>query len=247
MRMLGMDDWRRTDRPLSVLDASLGGAAPRPMWLHGGFTPARDRRRFDGAALARRGDAVVVTVNYRLGALGFLAQPALLGAGEIGANFGLLDQIAALAWVREHASQLGGDPANVTLFGESAGAMSIGALLGTPAARGLFHRAIQQSGAAHNVSPLANGLRIAELFRAALGQPDATLDALRALPVEAILHAQAQVVDTSWRQVEGLAFQPMVDGTVIPRAPLEAVAAGAARDVRLLVGTNLDEWRLFAS
>ena len=251
MRMLGLEGLAQDEDCLTLqawtpaLDA---GRRPVLVWLHGGaFTAgAGSLPLFDGAALARRGDAVVVTVNYRLGALGFLAQPGLLGAGEIGANFGLLDQIAALAWVREHASQLGGDPENVTLFGESAGAMSIGALLGAPSARGLFHRAILQSGAAHNVSPLANGLRIAELFRDALGQPDATLDALRALPVETILHAQAQVVDTSWRQVEGLAFQPMVDGTVIPRAPLEAVGAGAVRDVALLVGTNLEEWRLFA-
>jgi para-nitrobenzyl esterase len=251
MRMLGLEGLAQDEDCLTLqvwtpaLDA---GRRPVLVWLHGGgFTAgAGSLPIFDGATLARRGDAVVVTVTYRLGALGFLAQPELLGAGEIGANFGLLDQIAALAWVREHASQLGGDPENVTLFGESAGAMSIGALLGVPAARGLFHRAILQSGAAHNVSPRANGLRIAELFRDALGQPDATLDALRALPVEAILHAQSQVIDTSWRQVEGLAFQPMVDGTVIPRAPLEAVAEGAARDVALLVGTNLDEWRLFA-
>ena len=251
MRMLGLEGLAQHEDCLTLqiwapaLDA---GRRPVLVWLHGGaFTAgAGSLPLFAGATLARRGDAVVVTVNYRLGALGFLAQPDLLEAGEIGANFGLLDQVAALAWVREHATQLGGDPDNVTLFGESAGAMSIGALLGVPSARGLFHRAILQSGAAHNVSPRESGLRIAALFRAALGQPDATIDALRALPVEAILHAQGQVIDGSWRQIEGLAFQPMVDGTVIPGAPLEAVAAGAARDVALLVGTNLDEWRLFA-
>jgi para-nitrobenzyl esterase len=251
MRMLGLEGLAQDEDclTLQVWTPALD-AAHRPVlvWLHGGgFTAgAGSLPLFDGAALARRGDAVVVTVNYRLGALGFLAQPDLLGVGEIGANFGLLDQLAALDWVREHASQLGGDPGNVTLFGESAGAMSIGALIGVPSARGLFQRAILQSGAAHNVSPRANGLRIAELFRTALGQPDATIDALRALPVEAILQAQGKVIDESWRQVEGLAFQPMVDGLVIPVAPLDAVAAGAALDVALLIGTNLDEWRLFA-
>lgn len=228
-----------------ALDA---GRRPVLVWLHGGgFTAgAGSLPLFDGAVLARRGDAVVVTVNYRLGALGFLAHPDLLDAGEVGANFGLLDQVAALEWVRDHASLIGGDPDNVTLFGQSAGAMSIGALLGVPAARGLFRRAILQSGAAHNVSPRENGLRIAELFRDALGEPRATIDALRAVPVEAILEAQGRVIDESWRQVEGLAFQPVVDGQVIPRAPLEAVAAGESSGVALLIGTNLDEWRLFA-
>jgi len=251
MRMVGLEGLAQDEDclTLQVWTPALD-AARRPVlvWLHGGgFTAgAGSLPLFDGAVLAGRGDAVVVTVNYRLGALGFLAHPDLQHAGEIGANFGLLDQIAALGWVREHAAQLGGDPDNVTLFGESAGAMSIGALLGVPAAQGLFQRAILQSGAAHNVSPRANGLRIAELFRAALGQPDATIDALRALPVEAILQAQGKVIDESWRQVEGLAFQPIVDGAVIPVAPLDAVAAGASRGVALLLGTNLDEWRLFA-
>ncbi|MCX5738850.1 MAG: carboxylesterase family protein, partial [Proteobacteria bacterium] len=216
MRMLGLEGLAQHEEclTLQVWTPALD-AARRPVlvWLHGGgFTAgAGSLPLFDGAVLARRGDAVVVTLNYRLGALGFLAHPDLQDAGEIGA-----------------------------------GAMSIGALLGVPSAQGLFQRAILQSGAAHNVSPRANGLRIAELFRAALGQPDAKIDALRALPVEAILSAQGKVIDESWRQVEGLAFQPMVDGAVIPVAPLDAVGAGAARDVALLIGTNLDEWRLFA-
>ncbi len=251
MRMLGLEGFAQDEDclTLQVWTPALDGARrPILVWLHGGgFTAgAGSLPLFDGANLARRGDVVVVTLNYRLGALGFLALPDLLDAGEIGANFGLLDQIAALEWVRDHASLLGGDAGNVTLFGESAGAMSIGALLGAPAARGLFQRAILQSGAAHNVSPRANGLRIAELFRAALEQPAAPVEVLRTLPVEAILAAQGHVIDQSWRDVEGLAFQPMVDGAVLPRASLDAVADGAAREVALLVGTNLDEWRLFA-
>jgi para-nitrobenzyl esterase len=247
MRMLGLESLAQDEDCLTLQVWTPGLDARRRavmVWLHGGaFTSGSGSLPlFDGTALARRGDAVVVTVNYRLGALGFLAH----ASGELSANFGLLDQIAALGWVREHADRLGGDPDNVTLFGESAGAMSIGALLGAPAARGLFRRAILQSGAAHNVSSRESALRIAALFREAAGLPQADREALRALDAERVLEAQQRVVDESWRHVEGLAFQPAADGRVIPRAPLDAIDAGAAAGIELLVGTNLDEWRLFA-
>jgi len=142
------------------------GAARRPVlvWLHGGAfsTGSGSQPIYRGARLAQRGDAVVVTVNYRLGALGYLHLPALgRDAEEASANFGLLDQLEALAWVRENIAAFGGDPANVTLFGESAGAMSVGTLLGTPRARGLFSRAILQSGAASNVYDREDALRVA--------------------------------------------------------------------------------------
>lgn len=260
MRMLGMDG-AATDEdcltlavwtPARVEDGPDGARRPVLVWLHGGAFAAGGCSLpvYDGAALARRGDAVVVTVQYRLGALGWLAIPELLDAGEVGANFGLLDQIAALRWVREHAERLGGDPERVTVFGESAGAMSIGALLGAPAARGLFSRAILQSGAAHNVSPRAGAERIGALFRAALGERAADVAALRAAPVAAILDAQQRAADESWRHVEGLAFQPVHEGdapgAVLPVPPLAAIAAGHARDVAVLAGTNADEWSLFA-
>lgn len=250
MRMLGLEEVVQDEDCLTLqiwtpaLDAR---RRPVLVWLHGGaFTSgAGSLPVFDGASLARRGDVVVVNVNYRLGALGFLAHPDRFARGEIAANYGLLDQIAALEWVHEHAERIGGDPQRVTVFGESAGAMSIGALLGAPGARGLFQRAILQSGAAHNVSPREGALRIAALFRDAAGRAEADLQALRALPVEAVLAAQQQVVAASWKHVEGLAFQPSVDGNVVPRAPLDAVGDGAAPGVAVLIGTNLDEWRLF--
>jgi para-nitrobenzyl esterase len=250
MRMLGLEGVVQDEACLTLQVWTPGlDARRRPVlvWLHGGaFTSgAGSLPVFDGAPLARRGDVVVVTVNYRLGALGFLAHPDRFARGEIAANFGLLDQIAALAWVSEHAEQIGGDPGRVTVFGESAGAMSIGALLAAPAARGLFQRAILQSGAAHNVSPREAALRIASLFRDAAGHAEAGVEALRGLPVETVLAAQQRVVDESWKHVEGLAFQPSVDGGVVPRAPLAAIADGAAAGVDLLIGTNLDEWRLF--
>lgn len=260
MRMLGLDGTDSDEdcltlsvwTPARVEDGPDGGRRPILVWLHGGAFAAGGCSLpvYDGAALARRGDAVVVTVQYRLGALGWLALPELLDAGEVGANFGLLDQIAALRWVREHAERLGGDPERITVFGESAGAMSIGALLGAPAARGLFARAILQSGAAHNATPRAGAERVGALFRAALGEGAVDLAALRAAPVAAILDAQQRAADESWRHVEGLAFQPVVEGdvpgAVLPEPPLAAIAAGGARDVAVLIGTNADEWSLFA-
>jgi para-nitrobenzyl esterase len=256
MRLLGMHELAQDEDCLYLnawtpCDPSHGGDGDRRpvlVWLHGGafVAGAGSLEAFDGAGLARRGDAVVVTANYRLGAAGFLVLPDLLHAGEVGANFGLLDQLAVLAWVREHAARLGGDPDRVTVFGESAGAMSIGALLGAPEARGLVRRAVLQSGAAHNVSSLEDGLRVTSLFRAALGLPHAEAAALRALPLEVLLDAQQRVIAESHRHVEGLPFQPVVDGVTLPRPPLDAVAEGAVRDVSLLVGTNLDEWNLFA-
>jgi para-nitrobenzyl esterase len=262
MRMLGMDGVTQDEdcltlnvwTPARFLAGGGADGARRPIlvWLHGGAfaAGAGSMPVYDGTRLARRGDVVVVTIQYRLGALGYLVVPELLERGEVGANFGLLDQIAALAWVREHAERLGGDPENVTVFGESAGAMSIGALLGAPAARGLFQRAILQSGATENVTPLDGALRITELFRAALGEDARDLDALRKLPVEAVLDAQQHAADHSWRHVEGLAFQPVCEGplagAIVPRPPLAAVAAGDVADVALLVGTNLEEWSLFA-
>ncbi len=262
MRMLGMDGVEQDEDCLTLnvwtpAPLGAGGSAPdaarRPVlvWLHGGAFSAGSGSMpvYDGTRLARRGDVVVVTIQYRLGALGYLVVPELLERGEVGANFGLLDQIAALAWVGEHAERLGGDPHNITVFGESAGAMSIGALLGAPAARGRFQRAILQSGAAHNVTPKDGALRTAELFRAALGDDARDLEALRKLPVVRILDAQQHAADESWRHVDGLAFQPVCEGrtpgAVLPLRPLEVVAAGDVADVSLLVGTNLDEWRLF--
>ena len=247
MRMLGMDGAASAEDCLALNlwtpNALAGRRRPVLVWLHGGgFTAgAGSLPVYDGQHLARRGDAVVVTLNYRLGALGFLAgiDPS------IAANVGLLDQIAALSWVRDHAERFGGDPDNVMVFGESAGAMSIGALLGTAAARGLFRRAVLQSGAAHNVSPEPGGRRIAEEFLAAAGcPPDA--QAQRALSVDAVLDAQQRVVDESWRTVEGLAFQPVVDGSTLARPPLETIGNGGARGISLLIGTNRDEWNLFA-
>ncbi len=220
--------------------------ARRPVlvWIHGGgFNLGSGAHGvYDGSALARRGDCVVVTLNYRLGALGWLAEPAFEAEeGGVLGNLGLLDQVAALRWVAEQIEAFGGDASRVTLFGGSAGAMSIATLLATPAARGLFHRAILQSGAARNVHSREDALRIGQLFQRELGLTPGDVDALRATPVEALLAAQQRCVE----RVSGLPFQPCVDGSVLPRLPLEAIRCGEAAELPVLLGTNLDEWRLF--
>ncbi len=222
-------------------------AARRPVlvWIHGGgFTVgASSWSVWDGAELARRGDAVVVAINYRLGALGFLALPGADDAAH--ANFGLLDQIAALEWVREHAERFGGDPARITAFGNSAGAMSIAALLAAPAARGLFARAILQSGAARSAHAPAAAERVAATFAREIGAAPGDLDALRRAPVDAVLGAQARTQVALRGPMDALSFQPCVDGALLPRAPHEAVRKGDAPALPLLVGSNLEEWRFY--
>ena len=222
-------------------------AAKRPVlvWIHGGAfvggtggTPV-----YDGTVLARRGDVVVVTINYRLGALGFLNLNELTG-GRIPAtgNEGLLDQVQALAWARGNIAAFGGDPGNVTIFGESAGAMSIGALLAFAPARGLFHRAMPISGAASAAQPLARAVEVAEGLVARLGlSPKDDAAKLAALDAETIIDTA-----TGYRTAGGgMTFQPCIDGTHLADLPLQAIRHGAAATVPVLVGTQRDEWRGF--
>ena len=222
--------------------------ARRPVlvWIHGGgfLFGSGSQPLYDGARLARRGDVVVVTLNYRLGALGWLALTGLGDEGGLGGNYGLLDQIAALEWVRANVASFGGDPRNVTLFGESAGGMSVGALLAAPAARGLFHRAILQSGTGHHVSSPERAERIGRRFLEELGATPDDVGAARRAPVCALLDAQAKTAAAFFLR-EGLPFQPVVDGTVLPKLPLDAIASGACAGLPLVVGTNLEEWKLF--
>jgi para-nitrobenzyl esterase len=189
---------------------------------------------------------VLVTINYRLGALGF-SHLAELGGASIGAvsNAGLRDQICALEWVRDHAAVFGGDPGNVTIFGESAGGMSVGTLLGTPSARGLFARAIPQSGAAHHVHSASNATEVARVLLDELGIRPGDLGRLREVPVDALLKAQMRVIQREQGGSRLLAFQPVVDGELLPAPPLDAVQGGLSARVPLLVGTTRDEWNLF--
>jgi para-nitrobenzyl esterase len=225
-----------------------GDRKPVLVWIHGGgfVIGSGSQPVYDGAPLVRRGDVVVVTINYRLGALGFLD---LGEQGEVATpNAGILDQIAALRWVRDHVEAFGGDPDDVTIFGESAGGMSVGTLLGCPAARGLFRRAVAQSGACQGVhADRESSSAVTAAVLATLGVATPSVRQLREVPVEKLLAAQQQVsfqmLTMGGRHL--LPFQPVVDGDTIVRHPLDEVRAGSAAGVSLLVGTTRDEWRLF--
>jgi len=226
--------------------------AKRPVlvWIHGGgfLIGAGSTRVYDGHSLAQRGDLVVVTINYRLGALGYLNLASLGGDEFAGAsNAGIRDQIAALEWVQENIERFGGDADNVTVCGQSAGAMSIGALLGAPRARKLFHRGICQSGAAHNVNDAERATEVAEVFLGELGGPPRTIDALARIPVERLLKAQGAVNRRLSNLKDLMSFLPVVDGDLIPEQPIDAIRRGDARDIPLLIGTTLDEWKLFTA
>jgi len=224
---------------------------PVLVWLAGGMFEYHGTGAspwYDGRAFARDG-VVCVTVNYRVGADGFL----FLDDGV--ANLGLLDQVAALEWVRDNIAAFGGSPENVTLFGESAGAMCVATLLSMPRAEGLFGRAVAESGAAHNVAAPETAQRIARELATRLGV-EATREAIAPVPVDEVLAAQealradlmADPDPDRWGPeavATGLPWQPVVDGDVLPGPPLDRIAAGAGADVDLLVGTNTDEHRLF--
>jgi para-nitrobenzyl esterase len=219
---------------------------PVMVFVHGGafLTGSGSSLMYQGDRLARRG-VVVVTINYRLGALGFLAHPLLTDTTTRSfANWGLMDQIAALAWIREHIAAFGGDPGNVTLFGESAGAMSVADLLGIPRARGMFRRAILQSGACVALPP-EPASEVAERFAALVGVTEPSRAALARVPVADIVSAQREI-SAAVDQGMGMPFPPVVDGGLLARHPADEISSGNASDVDLLVGTNRDEFTFFA-
>jgi len=245
--------WREDCLSLDIhTPACDGRARPVLVFLHGGaFSHGSGSFWiYAGDRFARRGDVVVVSIQYRLGAFGNL-DLRWLGADDVVANVGLRDQLAALAFVRDEIAAFGGDPSNVTVCGQSAGAMSLGALLGCRAATGLFQRAILQSGAARNVHDEAASRGVAARWLEELGvAPDdgpAAIRRLRALPAAELLRAQ-HVVSARHRLPLGmLAWQPALDGDLLTDAPLDAIARAEGPRVPLLIGTNRDEWKLFTA
>ncbi len=219
---------------------------PVMVWIHGGaFTlGSASDPWYDGTSFATRHNIVVATLNYRLGILGFVSLKDLAGAdAAYTGNCGLLDQIAALEWVRENIAAFGGDPDQVTVMGESAGAMSIGTLLGMPAAHGLFQRAILQSGAGSDLTTRPRATNVAQALLAKLGLESSQLSALAEVPFEALLKVQPEL----GREFGGVqAFSPIIDDETLPQHPSAMIAQGSAADVAILAGTNRDEWRLFA-
>ena len=226
-----------------------GGGLPVMVWIHGGafMRGSGALPTYDGSRFARDG-VVCVTINYRLGADGFL----YLGDGV--ANRGLLDQIAALEWVQENIKTFGGDPARVTIFGESAGAFSVATLLSMPRAKGLFQRAIAQSGAGQHTSSVATAQLVGSNLADKLGVAP-TMASIAEVPLERLVWAQAELAvelavrpdPARWGEVaaNGMAFEPVVDGEVVPGRPIERIVAGAGADVDLMAGTTTEEWRFF--
>ncbi|MCH9729797.1 MAG: carboxylesterase/lipase family protein [Actinomycetia bacterium] len=226
-----------------------GAGKPVMVWVHGGayVLGSASQPLYHGRTLAAGGDVVVVTLNYRLGALGFL-ELATLGADpeQFATNVGLRDVLAALGWVRDNITAFGGDPGNVTLFGESAGAGVVTALLGSPAAAGLFTAAIAQSSPVTSSYRADGGRRVAERFLEVLEVGRQDLGRLAGLPIEAIVEAARTVFDEVPLQTPGrLAFAPIVDGDFVPDYPVTLARKGLTHPVPLIIGTNRNEAALF--
>jgi para-nitrobenzyl esterase len=209
------------------------------VWIHGGafVMGSGSTPLYHGQPFAQQG-IVVVTRNYRLGLPGFLYLGDLAPGRDEG-NYALLDQIAALGWVQDNIAAFGGDPGMVTVMGESAGAISIGTLLAMPEARGLFHRAILESGASALGLPTRD--EATRITRSVLDELGVTADGLADVPIERLIAAQERL----GREYGLAAFSPYLDGTTIKRRPIEAIRDGAAAGIPLLIGTNRDEWNLF--
>ncbi len=224
---------------------------PVMVWIHGGAFArgSGSSPSHPGDTLAKRGNVVVVSINYRLGPLGFLHLNNNTNGGiPATGNEGLLDQIVALQWVRDNIALFGGDPANITVFGESAGAMSIGCLLAMPKAGGLFQKAILQSGAS-TFRPLEQAVRITEKFLEKLGVEAGDTQKLMSLSPETLLNVPLtpQELDSqgSFSYIHGAIMEPVVDGNRLSEIPLDAIQKGSADGIILMTGSNLEEAKLF--
>ncbi len=219
--------------------AATGGTRPVMVWLHGGgYTGGSPAALpYDGASLARRHDVVVVSITHRLNVLGFMHLTELGGDRFADAsNAGLKDIIAGLTWVRDNIDRFGGDPKNVTIFGQSGGAGKVSTLLGMPAAQGLFHRAIAQSGSAVTSMPAASATQNADALISRLGLKRHQLDELQRLPVEQVLAAIQAPAGS-----RGFATSPVVDGTSLPHDVFNPVATPQSASIPLLIGSTETE------
>jgi para-nitrobenzyl esterase len=225
--------------PAGALSGAWAGGRDLPVmvWIHGGAFIAGESDDYNPAALVRHG-VIVVTINYRLGALGFLADAALAsGPDGSSGNYGLMDQQAALRWVQANIGQFGGNPRNVTLSGESSGGLSVLSQLISPGARGLFARAIVESGTYDlTQATLATAETAGQAFAAKVGCTSQTAACLRALPVSTIVDNE-----------DFAGYQPDIDGTVLTQSIGPALASGQFNRVPVINGTNRDEWRLFVA
>ncbi|MFX1445848.1 MAG: carboxylesterase/lipase family protein, partial [Promethearchaeota archaeon] len=218
---------------------------PVMVWIHGGAFVTGSGADLDGARLALRGNVVIVSLNYRLGILGFFYIPGKT------ANVGLLDQVAALKWVKENIEAFGGDPKNVTIFGESAGSVSVCTLMAMPSAKGLFHRVIAQSGACHPM--FYHNLRRKEASDQVLSKlniKEGDIDALRKVPIDELIKADPTIKaiqSGSTFASDAPTVGPVIDEKTLPEHPLTAMRNGFAKEIELLIGTNQDEIKLWTA
>ncbi len=230
-------------------DTQPGDGKPVMVWLHGGayVLGSSSQPLYDGRRLVGSGDVVVVTVNYRLGALGFLDLSSFNTARRrFDSNIGLRDVLASLGWVRDNIAAFGGDPQRVTLFGESAGAGIVTTLLASPAAEGLFAGAIAQSSPATSVYDRSRGRRVAVAVLDKLGIAQSEVERLLDLPMAAILAASQEVFDeVPVRNPGTLAFVPIIDGDLLNDYPVKLAQEGRSHPVPLIIGTNKHEAALF--
>jgi len=210
---------------------------PVMFWIHGGafIMGGGGDPMYDGSTLAKRGDLVVVTINYRLGAFGYSYIPGVT------ANVGQLDQIMALKWVRDNIELFGGDPSNVTIFGESAGGYAVLTLSAMPAAKGLFHRVIAQS--APFINPEVSKKHTKGLMRM-LKLKSGDIEGFRKIPPEEIIDAQNKYLEKINAAME---FRPLIDGESLPIHPLKVFQNGDCSNIDFMIGSNLDEAKMFTS
>jgi para-nitrobenzyl esterase len=213
-----------------------GSLDPVMVWIHGGALVSGESNDYDPTQLVEHG-VTVVTINYRLGALGFLAHPALADANGQSGDYGLMDQQAALRWVQRNIVSFGGDPRNVTIFGESAGGLSVLSQVASPQAKGLFEKAIAESGS-YNLTQasLASAEAAGEAFATKAGCASQTAACLRSLPVSTILADE-----------DASGYTPNINSEVLPQTLGTAFATGDFNRVPIINGTNHDEWRLFVA
>ncbi len=233
----GLDDGRRT-----VM-----------VWIHGGglSSGSGSSPAYDGAPLAARGDVVIVTINYRLGALGFLPDPVLAQDGETEGNFGFHDMVAALQWVQDEISGFGGDPQNVTIFGESAGGIAVGILLASPLSEGLFQHAIIQSGAADRLHSRESVAEMLPFYYRELGLDQPSAQELRQLSVDDVLQAQSALAGAApainpAAGLHGL-FNAVIEDNFLDGMPIDVVREGRGSGVDLLAGTMRNEFTLLSA
>ncbi len=224
----------------AVAEHDLTRKRPVMVWIHGGAFQVGESDDYDPTKLVTLGDVVVVTINYRLGTLGFMAHPALSAESPAGisGNYGILDQQLALHWVQDNIAAFGGNPKHVTIFGESAGGISVLSQLASPLAAGTFHRAIVESGAVFVQPTLDTAEQQGTAFADAVGCSDQTAECLRNLSVGDILANQPVTLQSS---------TPVIDGVVLPVDFRTAFKTGAFNRVPLIQGSNHDEMRLFVA